>query len=87
MSDKLNSNQHKLYNLALEHNENPAKWLALYEIESESGQNLHAKSGATGHFQIMPRYFEDYRIDRAGAMDLEKSFIAVKNHHEKIPLR
>lgn len=30
--------------------------------------------------QIMPQFFKDYNINEKGAMDLEKSFIAVKEH-------
>lgn len=83
-NNQLNENQQKLYNLAVKHHEDPAKWLALYKIESSSGENLYGKrSNAVGHFQIMPQFFKDYNIDEKGAMDLEKSFIAVKEHHEK----
>ena len=38
----LNANQKKLYNLSLKYNEDPAKWLAIYEIESTSGKNMKA---------------------------------------------
>ncbi len=85
----LNANQKKLYNLSLEYNEDPAKWLAMYEIESQSGTNMKADSGATGHFQIMPAFFKEYGVTRGDAMDLEKSFLAVRQHHARYsaPLR
>lgn len=85
----LNKNQSKLYDLCLKYNEDPAKWLAMYEIESESGKNMNAASGATGHFQIMPAFFGDYGVTRDDAMDLEKSFLAVRQHHARYsaPLR
>ena len=79
----LNKNQSKLYDLCLKYNEDPAKWLAIYEIESASGKNMNAASGATGHFQIMPAFFGDYGVTRDDAMDLEKSFLAVRKHHAR----
>ena len=79
----LNANQKKLYNLSLKYNEDPAKWLAIYEIESTSGKNMKASSGATGHFQIMPQFYKDYGVTRDETMDLEKSFLAVRQHHAR----
>ena len=79
----LNANQKKLYNLSLKYNEDPAKWLAIYEIESTSGTNMKASSGATGHFQIMPQFYKDYGVTRDETLDLEKSFLAVRQHHAR----
>jgi len=79
----LNANQKKLYHLSLKYNEDPAKWLAIYEIESTSGKNMKASSGATGHFQIMPQFYKDYGVTRDETMDLEKSFLAVRQHHAR----
>ena len=80
--DSLSANQKKLYALAQKYGEDPAKWLALYQIESASGKNmLNRQSGATGHFQIMPQFFRDYGVNRAGANDLETSFAATRRHH------
>lgn len=82
--DSLSANQKKLYALAQKYGEDPAKWLALYQIESASGKNmLNRQSGATGHFQIMPQFFRDYGVNRAGANDLETSFAAVRGHHAR----
>lgn len=83
---QLNENQKKLYDLAIKHGEDPAKWLALYQIESDSGENMSTPSignhsddkKASGHFQIKPEYFKDYNITREGTRDLETSFIATK---------
>lgn len=80
---KLNANQQYLYRLAKQAGEDPAKWLALYEIESRSGRNMRNPSGATGHFQIMRQLFKDYGVTEAGAMDLETSFHAVRKHHAR----
>lgn len=78
----LSDNQKRLYGLAKSAGEDPAKWLALYEIESASGRRLeNKKSGALGHFQIMPQYLHDYGISRAGTKDLATSFNAVRRHH------
>ncbi|MCQ9325518.1 phage tail length tape measure family protein [Neisseria dentiae] len=78
----LSQNQQKLAALAKKYGEDPAKWLALYQIESASGKDLlNEKSGALGHFQVMPQYLRDYGLTRAGAYDLEKSFLAVRKHH------
>lgn len=78
----LSNNQKSLYGLAKSAGEDPAKWLALYEIESASGRRLeNKKSGALGHFQIMPQYLHDYGISRAGTKDLATSFNAVRRHH------
>lgn len=80
----LNANQKQLVQLATKAGVNPATWLAMYEIESGSGRNLtNKKSGASGHFQIMPEYFKDYGVTRAGAYDLATSFRAVKKHHDR----
>lgn len=80
---KLNANQQYLYRLAKQAGEDPAKWLALYQIESRSGRNMRNPSGATGHFQIMRQLFKDYGVTEAGAMDLETSFHAVRKHHAR----
>ena len=80
---KLNANQQHLYRLAKQAGEDPAKWLALYQIESRSGRNMRNPSGATGHFQIMRQLFKDYGVTEAGAMDLETSFHAVRKHHAR----
>lgn len=80
---KLNANQQYLYRLAKQAGEDPAKWLALYEIESRSGRNMRNPSGATGHFQIMRQLFKDYGVTEAGAMDLDTSFHAVRKHHAR----
>lgn len=80
---KLNANQQYLYRLAKQAGEDPAKWLALYEIESRSGRNMRNPSGATGHFQIMRQLFKDYGVTEAGAMDLATSFHAVRKHHAR----
>lgn len=81
---RLNPNQKRLYELAKQSGEDPAKWLALYQIESRSGNDLiNESSGATGHFQIMPQFFKDYGVSRAGAMDLATSFQAVRKHHAR----
>nr|WP_244773716.1 phage tail length tape measure family protein [Alysiella crassa]UOP08215.1 phage tail length tape measure family protein [Alysiella crassa] len=81
---RLSSNQKRLYELAKQSGEDPAKWLALYQIESRSGNDLiNESSGATGHFQIMPQFFKDYGVSRAGAMDLATSFHAVRKHHAR----
>ena len=83
---QLNNNQKRLYDLAIRHGEDPAKWLALYQIESDSGKNMGDPSDhkrASGHFQIKPEYFKDYNITREGTRDLETSFIATKNHHDR----
>ena len=78
----LSQNQQKLAALAKKYGEDPAKWLALYQIESASGKDLlNEKSGALGHFQVMPQYLRDYGLTKAGAYDLEKSFLAVRKHH------
>ncbi|OSI06644.1 hypothetical protein BWD08_11200, partial [Neisseria animaloris] len=62
--------------------EDPAKWLALYQIESESRQDLlNEKSGALRHFQVMPQYLSDYGLTKVGAYDLDKAFLAVRKHH------
>ncbi|ULJ59739.1 phage tail tape measure protein [Wielerella bovis] len=80
----LNANQKRLYQLAQRAGEDPAKWLALYQIESRSGADLiNERSGATGHFQIMPQFFRDYGVSRSGAMNLETSFHAVRKHHAR----
>ncbi len=82
--DSLSENQKKLYALTQKYGEDPAKWLALYQIESRSGKDLiNERSGASGHFQIMPQYFRDYGVNRAGAMDLETSFHATRRHHAR----
>lgn len=82
--DNLSANQKKLYALAQKYGEDPAKWLALYEIESASGRKmLNRQSGATGHFQIMPQFLRDYGVSRAGANDLSASFLAVRKHHAR----
>ena len=91
VKSQLNENQKKLYDLAIKHGEDPAKWLALYQIESDSGENMGTPSTgnhsddkkASGHFQIKPEYFKDYNITREGTRDLETSFIATKNHHDR----
>lgn len=91
VKSQLNENQKKLYDLAIKHGEDPAKWLALYQIESDSGENMGTPSignhsddkKASGHFQIKPEYFKDYNITREGTRDLETSFIATKNHHDR----
>ena len=81
---RLSHNQKRLYELAKQSGEDPAKWLALYQIESRSGNDLiNESSGATGHFQIMPQFFRDYGVSRAGAMDLATSFHAVRRHHAR----
>ena len=80
---KLNANQQHLYRLAKQAGEDPAKWLALYQIESRSGRNMRNPSGATGHFQIMRQLFKDYGVTEAGAMDLATSFHAVRKHHAR----
>lgn len=81
---RLSSNQRQLYELARQAGEDPAKWLALYQIESRSGNDLiNEGSGATGHFQIMPKFFRDYGVNRTGAMDLATSFHAVRKHHAR----
>ena len=80
---KLNANQQHLYRLAKQAGEDPAKWLALYEIESGSGRDMRNPSGATGHFQIMRQLFKDYGVTEAGAMDLATSFHAVRKHHAR----
>lgn len=81
---RLNTNQKRLYEIAKKSGEDPAKWLALYQIESRSGMDLiNERSGATGHFQIMPQFFKGYGVSRAGAMDLETSFHAVRKHHAR----
>ena len=88
---QLNENQKKLYDLVIKHGEDPAKWLALYQIESDSGENMGTPSigshsddkKASGHFQIKPEYFKDYNITREGTRDLETSFVATKNHHDR----
>ena len=81
---RLSHNQKRLYELAKQSGEDPAKWLALYQIESRSGNDLiNERSGATGHFQIMPQFFRDYRVSRAEAMDLATSFHAVRRHHAR----
>ena len=81
---KLNANQLRLVQLAKQAGVNPATWLTMYQIESASGLKLHNhKSGATGHFQIMPEYFNDYGVNRAGAMDLATSFHAVRRYHDR----
>ncbi|RPD90519.1 hypothetical protein EGK75_01095 [Neisseria weixii] len=87
----LSKNQQKVVKLAMAAGEDPAKWLAKYEIESASGKNLYNKkpgtaghqSAAIGHWQIMPEYFKDYGVNRATAMDLEASFHAVRRHHAR----
>ena len=38
VKSQLNENQKKLYDLAIKHGEDPAKCLALYQIESDSGK-------------------------------------------------
>ena len=80
---RLNTNQKRLYEIAKKSGEDPAKWLALYQIESRSGRNMRNPSGATGHFQIMRQLFKDYGVTEAGAMDLETSFHAVRKHHAR----
>lgn len=80
---RLNTNQKRLYEIAKKSGEDPAKWLALYEIESRSGRNMRNPSGATGHFQIMRQLFKDYGVTEAGAMDLDTSFHAVRKHHAR----
>ena len=80
---KLNANQQHLYRLAKQAGEDPAKWLALYEIESGSGRDMRNPSGATGHFQIIRQLFKDYGVTEAGAMDLATSFHAVRKHHAR----
>ena len=80
---RLNTNQKRLYEIAKKSGEDPAKWLALYEIESRSGRNMRNPSGATGHFQIMRQLFKDYGVTEAGAMDLATSFHAVRKHHAR----
>ena len=80
---RLNTNQKRLYEIAKKSGEDPAKWLALYQIESRSGRNMRNPSGATGHFQIMRQLFKDYGVTEAGAMDLDTSFHAVRKHHAR----
>ena len=80
---RLNTNQKRLYEIAKKSGEDPAKWLALYQIESRSGRNMRNPSGATGDFQIMRQLFKDYGVTEAGAMDLETSFHAVRKHHAR----
>ncbi len=76
------ANEKRLYNLAKENGEDPFKWLAIYSIESSSGIRL--KNGnAIGHFQIMRKFFADYKINEQGAYDLKTSFLAVRDHHAK----
>ena len=84
VTDSLSDNQKKLFALAQKYGEDPAKWLALYQIESASGKKMrNSQSGALGHFQIVPKFFGDYGVNAAGAMNLETSFLATRRHHER----